>query len=513
MPHARGIQPKVWLRHGTLSCRITTSMTPEPASRFPELPAEVRNLTLLGTFKIFGPGVIIASVTIGSGETVFPSRSGALFGYSLLWCFALGTVIKGFQIYSGSRFMTLTGRHPLESWSELPGPRAWFVWAMTIMSLVCMPLFLGGGLPRMLADFTVSGVVGFTPAPGNLEEKQLFDLYACLWGTLFILVAITLTWLQSYNFLEKVQTVIIGLLLFSIFVAVLSSQPEVMAVLKGLVVPAIPTFEPWVRDLPEFSNRDPWVEVIVGIGVFGGGTQDYFGYLGLLREKSWGLMSRVGSPDEKTDWNVDRSPENVVTGKIWLRAPLIDVSFSFAAILFFALCFAVLGAVVLHPEHKVPAGKELLTQQLDFLLREGQSPLFQSFLNLLYKTGIFFAFFGTIHGAYELYTRTTHECLTVAIPRLRNVSLGKFRVATVSVLGVTGLTSLWCSLDPVRVITPAAIISSALTCGLWCFAMIWSDRTHLPAELRMKWPLVLAVILSGIALTIFGVTGLTMWLA
>ena len=46
--------------------------------------------------KIFGPGAIIASVTIGSGETVFPSRSGAIFGYSLLWCFVLGTVIKGF---------------------------------------------------------------------------------------------------------------------------------------------------------------------------------------------------------------------------------------------------------------------------------------------------------------------------------------------------------------------------------------------------------------------------------
>ena len=482
---------------------------PDSASRFPELPPEVRNLTFWGMLKIFGPGVIIASVTIGSGETVFPSRSGAIFGYSLLWCFALGTVIKGFQIYSGSRFMTVTGRHPLESWSELPGPRAWFVWAMTIMSLFCMPLFLGGGLPRMLADFTVSAVMGFTPS--NPEEKQLFDLYACLWGTLFILVAIGLTWLQSYNFLEKVQTVIIGLLLFSIFVAVLSSQPEVMAVLKGLVIPTLPTFEPWVTALPEFSNRDPWVEVIVGIGVFGGGTQDYFGYLGLLREKGWGLMTRAGVPEEKSDWNVDRSPENVAIGKKWLRAPLIDISFSFVAILFFALCFAVLGAVVLHPAQNVPKGTELLTQQTAFLVREGQSPLFQSFLNLLYKTGIFFAFFGTIHGAYELYTRTTHECLRVAIPRLRNVSLGKFRVATVSVLGVTGLTLLWCSLDPVRVITPAAIISSALTCGLWCFAMIWSDRTHVPSELRMRWPLVLAVILSGIVLTIFGVAGICKW--
>ncbi len=131
-------------------------------SKYPELPPEVRRLSLWGMLKIFGPGAIIASVTIGSGETVFPSRNGAIFGYSLLWCFVLGTFIKGFQIYSGARFMTLTGRHPLESWSELPGPRGWFVWCMTVLSLFCMPLFLGGVLPRMLADFMVSGVMGVT---------------------------------------------------------------------------------------------------------------------------------------------------------------------------------------------------------------------------------------------------------------------------------------------------------------------------------------------------------------
>ena len=185
--------------------------------KYPEPPPEVRNLSMWGMMKIFGPGAIMASVTIGSGETVFPARNGAIFGYSLLWCFVLGAFIKGFQIYSGARFMTITGRHPLESWCELPGPRAWFVWCMTIMSLFCMPLFLGGGLPRMLADFTVSAVMGFTPEPGNAAEELAFNTYALWWGTGFIIVAMALTFLQSYGFLEKVQTAIIALLLICIF--------------------------------------------------------------------------------------------------------------------------------------------------------------------------------------------------------------------------------------------------------------------------------------------------------
>ena len=126
--------------------------------------------------------------------------------------------------------------------------------------------------------------------------------------------------------------------------------------------------------------------------------------------------------------------------------------------------------------------------------------------------GIFFAFFGTIHGAYELYTRTTHECLIVVWPGLRKVPLGKFRLWTVSVIGVLGLILLWRSLDPVAVLTPAAVISSTFACGLWCFAILWSDRVHLPRELRMGRLLVIGVVLSGIALTIFGVTGIVRWI-
>ena len=477
-------------------------------SKYPELPPEVRNISFWGMLTIFGPGAIIASVTIGSGETVFPSRNGAIFGYSLLWCFVLGTFIKGFQIYSGARFMTLTGRHPLESWAELPGPRGWFVWCMTVLSLFCMPLFLGGVLPRMLADFAVSGVMGITT-----EDATLFNLYACLWGTAFIVVAVALTFLQSYGFLEKVQTAIVGLLLFCIVVAVVSSAPDVVALLKGLVTPTIPQFESWVAAMPEFQHRDPWVEVIVSIGVLGGGTQDYFGYLGILREKGWGLMSLVGSSRERKSWEVDTSRDNVATGKKWLRAPLIDISISFAAVLFFAICFAILGAVILHPQKIAPGGTNLLTQQAAFLVREGQSPIVQTALGILYKTGIFFAFFGTIHGAYELYTRTTHECLIVALPGLRKVPLKKFRLVTVSTIGVLGLILLWCSLDPVWILTPGAVISATFTCGLWCFAMLWSDQVHLPRELRMGWLLVVCVFLSGIALTVFGVTGMSRWLS
>ena len=48
------------------------------ALRYPELSEDLKARGFGAMMRIFGPGAIIASVTIGSGETVFASRGGAV---------------------------------------------------------------------------------------------------------------------------------------------------------------------------------------------------------------------------------------------------------------------------------------------------------------------------------------------------------------------------------------------------------------------------------------------------
>ena len=488
-------------------------MSATPA-KYPDLTTELRDRSLLGTLKIFGPGAIIASVTIGNGETIFASRGGAIFGYTLMWCFVLGAAIKFVQVYSGARFITLTGRHPLESWAQLPGLRGWFVPVMTVLTLICMPLFLGGGLPRMLGDFTNS-IFGIAVTPESatisaataFESKVTFDTFARIWGTLYIVVAIGLTLYQTYGFLERVQTFVVGLLLFSMFIAVVASRPDLVALVQGIFIPTIPHYEPWIIEKTTLATRDPWVEVIVYLGVIGGGTVDYFGYLGTLREKGWGLLTHSVAPHDRFQGSVDESRDNLALGRSWLRAPKIDVGISFAAIIIFTLFFATLGAAILHPNQIVPEAGALITKQEAFLVKDSQHPGVQWLLGLLYKTGIFFAFFGTMYGGYELYSRSVYECLTVAVPKWKTVPLRVFRLWTCVVCGVVGLALLWWNLDPVAVVTPAAIISATFTCGMWCFAMLGSNRLHLPEGLRMGPFLVTGLVISGLALTVFGVLG------
>jgi len=297
----------------------------------------------------------------------------------------------------------------------------------------------------------------------------------------------------------------VAILLLCMMIAAATCHPDFAAMLGGLVTPRIPQYEPWIQEFPQIANRDRLVEVVVYLGAIGGGTQDYLGYLGMMREKGWGMIASAKAGPALGSNTIDGTPANLARGKRWMRAPLIDTGTSFGVMLVFTICFVVLGAAILHPQHNVPEGSQLLTHQTDFLVRPEHPEFLQTLLIWVYRTGVFFAIFGTIYGAYELYTRTTRECLTAALPKLRDVPLVKFRIATVLWCGVPGLLLLWLtSKDPVAIITPAAIISSTFGCGVWCFAMLWSDKHHLPKELRMPKLLRVGVVFSAVILCVLG---------
>ena len=187
---------------------------------YPQPPETLQRRSPWAYLKYFGPGAIIASVTIGSGETVFASRGGAVFGYALLWCFVGGGIMKFVQVYSAAGYITLTGEHPIERWKHLPGPGSWAVWVLAVGTMLCFPLWLSG-LPKMLGGLTVWIF--------NLGGQEVWG-DPRVWGTAFVAAAITLTMVQSYAPLERLQTLIAGLLLVFIPNAVFATDPDWLAV-------------------------------------------------------------------------------------------------------------------------------------------------------------------------------------------------------------------------------------------------------------------------------------------
>lgn len=475
--------------------------------QYPALSPELERGFNLRLLKYFGAGAIIASVTIGSGETFFASRGGAIFGYALLWCFVGGAILKGVQVYAAARYMTLTGEHPMAHWKYLPGPRGWAPLAMGVISIACFPFWLAG-LPLFIGK-TINWIFGIP------DTNENFLMYGRTWGTICIIIAVTLTWLQSYGVLERAQTIIVAILLASMLAACFAARPDWLAALQGAFIPGIPEYPDWMHNsedeaIQKIVKTPPWAEVGIYLGAIGGGTYDYIGYIGCFREKKWGLIGQHATADDAHETEViaksaqtlpiDTGDENIRRGRRWLWPAKIDVGIGFLCVLVFTICFMVLGARILHTDEVVPSGNDLLNHQARFLTDNfGKGWLF------LYQLGIFAAFFGTIYGAYEIYIRTAYECVMPISAKARAMPQRRFRAIVLAYCGLGGLALLWTMSDPMKLVAPAAIIGGVFTCGLWCLGMIWADRKFLPKALRMGPVLLTLTWIAGVVLTVLGI--------
>lgn len=494
---------------------------------YPPLTEDLQRGLSLRTLKYFGAGAIMASVTIGSGETLFASRSGAIFGYSLMWCFVGGALMKGVQVYVGGRHMILTGVHPMTHWGQMPGPKNWVPILIGLLSLASFPFWLAG-LPLMLGQTInwISGidvqVLGMTPSelknlvktlpPGDPQLLDLAERSARLLliqrgiATIAILIAVTLTYLQTYQVLERVQLAFVGILLASLLVACIASQPDWLQMFAGFV-PQMPTYPDWVHNFEDIVQDSELAFICVCLGAIGGGTYDYIGYLSCYREKTWGALGPkrdTSGTDGTNPLTIDTNEQNIQRGRGWLVPVKIDIGVGFLAVVVFTMCFIILGAVILYPDHAVPDKFALLSKQARFLTD------FHPALLYLYQIGIFMAFWGTIYGGYEIYLRTAYECVLPVSRRLRQMDPTKFRNWVLLYCGTGGLTLVWLGGDdPAAIVKPAAIVGGVFTCGLWCFAMIWADRRFLPRQLQMRPLLLILTIISGTSLTALGV--LAIW--
>jgi Mn2+/Fe2+ NRAMP family transporter len=464
------------------------------------LPPALGSRNPLRWLTIFGPGAVIASLTIGAGELIFSSRAGALFGYRLLWFFVLVLALKWVLVFATARHIVLTGAHPFQRWMELPGPRGWFPLVFVLLALVCFPIwvsFHAGTLGTLLASVT--------------NTQNSFRAAAHLvWGIGLLGVAMALVYIGGYATLERVQLAIVGLMLLGVVASIVLLKPDWLELLKGLFIPQPPIYPPWINSHAEFSARPVWVETITYVGVLGGSGYDYLAYVSYLRAKNWG---EAGKPvaDSATLQGIARDPNHI--NRRWLRAVLVDSILSFAAVLIFAAVFVACGATVLGPQHKVPDGANLLTLQAEFV-----SPLFK-WLQPIYFVGAFLAIFGTLYGTIEVAPPALRELVQAFRPGAEARLGQRLRTWAVSWAAIGGLLiTAWSFLHHwtthgktsaglIALLTPANLFTGVLACGVICLLALWSDYRTLPRSLRMGWPLQFLTAVAGIIFLGLGIKG------
>src|SRR5688572_11384035 len=237
---------------------------------YPESPPRPRGLALLG---VFGPGAILASATIGAGETILAVRAGAWGGYDLLWLILVASFTKSFVLlYLLGRYAALTGDSVARRLMELPGPRGWLL------------VFI------LLADLVPAGAVfAAIAAPCGVLITQHAGGDPRVWAIAFALVAIAVAVIQRYDVLEKQQVVVCLVLLACVVVATLLVGPDLRRLLVGLLaVGRVPEVPDWAR--AAFQGRPLALEMSTVFGYAGNVAMGYVVYCEFVRQKRWGVF-------------------------------------------------------------------------------------------------------------------------------------------------------------------------------------------------------------------------------
>lgn len=443
---------------------------------------------------IFGPGAIIASLTIGTGELVFSSRGGALFGLDVLWLLLLTCILKWTLLCGVARHMVLSGIHPFERYARLPGPRGWFPLTFLLLAAVAFPIWTG----------FVGGVLG------TLLEGR-FGLDAHLSGIVATALAVLLVLRGGYEVLERTQLVVVAILLLAVGISLVLMRPDFLAIARGLLVPSALHYPPWLPAArAELAARPVVLEAATYVGVIGGSAYDYLAYVAFLRNKRWGLSSHpVGERAELEA--ISRRQGDLL--RRWTRAPLVDATLSFAAVLVFSGVFAVSGAMVLGPRHQIPSGDNLLNLQAQFVTQ------LHPWLLPLYVLGAFLAIAGTLYATIAVAPAVLGEAIRALRPKApapgprisRGIVLwsggGGILVLAWSALYRTygGAASQPPTL--VEILTPANLFTGVLGCGLICLLNPWLDRAFLPRWLRMSGALEILNLVAGLVFVTLGVRG------
>lgn len=427
---------------------------------------------------VFGPGAIIASLTIGSGELVFSSRGGALFGYHIMSVFLMVCVLKWALVFATARHLVLTGAHPFQRWMELPGPRGWLPIVFLLLAIPAFPIFVSfhsGTVGTLLAALMGGSYLG--------------------WGIAILVIVGALTLLGGYKFLETIQLWVVALMLVATVLALFFIQPDWLSMVQGMWNLPSSAYPDWAANDPEIATRAVWVELTTYVGVVGGSGYDYLAYCAFLREKHWGNASLCETTSDSTELDV---------AKGWVRAPLVDSAISFLVVFVFSAVFVACGAEILATHQQVPKGNNLLTLQAEFV------GVVSPWLKPLYYAGAILAMAGTLYGTINVAPAILRELA-------RALQIGRYREAHAwhrpSVwwvcLGSLGILvyKLVVSQEGqppglVAMLTPVNLFTGVFACGIICLLSVWADHRFLQKSWRPS-VIVTSINLVGCAVFLF----------
>ena len=176
--------------------------------------------------KKLGPGILVTAAFIGPGTITTASSAGADFGFSLLWALLFAVFATVVLQEMAARLGLVSGEGLSEAVrNSFQGPLRIFAIGLVIVSI-------GVGNTAFQAANITGAAIGM---------KSLFDVPLAVWCGLIGLLAFILLGAGIYKLMEKFLIALVLLMSVVFLITMVLVGPDVLAMLKGMFVPRIPS--------------------------------------------------------------------------------------------------------------------------------------------------------------------------------------------------------------------------------------------------------------------------------
>ena len=179
-----------------------------------------------------GPGVLVSAAFIGPGTVTVCTLAGVNFQYALLWALLLSIIACVVLQEMAARLGIITQRGLSEViQGEIKTPFLRVLAVLLIFSAIVV------GNAAYEAGNITGAVLGITALTSPLF-LELGDFTLNLWSLIVGSAAFLLLALGNYKILERVFIGLVGLMSISFLVTAVITKPDLLEVLKGLLVPS-----------------------------------------------------------------------------------------------------------------------------------------------------------------------------------------------------------------------------------------------------------------------------------
>ena len=411
--------------------------------------------SFLAMFRLIGPGLILASSIVGSGELIATTVLGAENGYTLLWLIIVSCFIKIAVQNELGRHAIGTGETTLEAFDRVPGPRwkvSWVVWLWVVMIVLTMMQTGGmlGGISEIL-----HGMIPGVPV------QVWVGAVACFTAVLLIV--------GRYTTVERVA---MGLVV----------SFTILTVSCAFLLLKRPEFFSWASVADGLMFHMPqggFVTAVATFGITGVGATELMMYPYWCIEK--GYARYTGRREDTPVWRQRAFG--------WIKVMGVDVVNSMVIYTFATIAFYLLGAGILHGMGLLPQGTEMVK-----VLSSMYTETLGGWSLYLFLIGAFAVFYSTVFASTAAHCRMFADFVSLLgfyDKRDYETRLKFTRIFVVVLLFVPVIYFAFLQ-EPVTMVKIGGV-AQALMLPVIGFVTVYLRHRHMPKQVLPKGWLTLAL--------------------